>query len=222
MLSSHHRGKSLTTRPKENGRTTTVLLIRHALTSAVGRYLAGRTDIPLSSEGRDQLRELCMYLRDTRIHAIYSSPLERTLATARALASERDVRVDIRDDLLEVDFGEWTGQSFESLDRLPGWRTYNSSRSTAEVPGGENAMALKRRIARVLADIRDCHPGQTAAIVSHAEIIRSAVLHSLGLSPDRFHQVDIAPASVTTLALRDDGVEVLTVNEVANSFEARR
>jgi probable phosphoglycerate mutase len=192
---------------------TTLLLIRHAHTGAVGEYLAGRSEgVPLSARGRAEAAELRTSLHGRVIHAIYSSPLERAMDTARGLALDRHIDVRVRADLVEVDFGEWTGKTFLELDRLPGWQRYNRTRSIAHVPRGENASAVRMRITRALADLHRAHPGQSVAVVTHAEVIRTAVLHYLGTSLDLFHQVEIAPASVTTVALRGERAQVVAVN----------
>lgn len=189
-----------------------LLLIRHAHTSAVGSSLSGRTDnVPLSEHGRQQLAALCYALRGVRIDAIYSSPLERARATAQALADERGLTVSLRDELLEVDFGEWTGKTFVELDALPEWQTFNRRRSSAQIPGGEHAVEIALRATRTLEAIQRAHPGETVAVVSHAEIIRSAVLHYQRRSLDLFHEIDIPPASVTEVRLSAKGAEVLSV-----------
>jgi probable phosphoglycerate mutase len=189
---------------------TVLLLIRHAHTEAVGVFLAGRThDVRLSPHGRAQAAELAHALRTTSVEAIYSSPLARAMNTARAIAAGRNLRVRAADDLNEVNFGEWSGRTFTDLESLPRWRTYNAARSWAPVPGGEDAAALTARTIAALERIHAAHPGQTVAVVSHAEVIRAAVLHWRGLSWHRFWEVEIAPASVTTVVFGEGKVSVL-------------
>lgn len=189
---------------------TVLLLIRHAHTDAVGVYLAGRThDVRLSPLGRAQAARLAHALRRTSLDAIYSSPLTRAIDTARAIAAGRNLRVRVADDLNEVDFGQWSGRAFADLESRPEWQTYNAARSWAPVPGGEDAAALTARTIAALDRIHAAHPGDTVAVVSHAEVIRAAVLHWRGLSWHRFWEVEIAPASVTTVVVGDGKVTVL-------------
>lgn len=191
---------------------TLLLLIRHAHTAAVGTSLSGRAaNVPLSVLGRQQLRDLREALREVRIDAIYSSPLERARATAQALAHERQLVVCCRDELLEVDFGEWTGKTFAELDAIPEWHTFNVRRSVAQIPGGEHAVEFALRATRALEAIRRAHSGETVAVVSHAEIIRSAVLRYRRRSLDLYHEIDIPPASVTRVRLSASRAEVLSV-----------
>jgi broad specificity phosphatase PhoE len=190
-------------------RNTVLLLIRHAHTEAVGVYLAGRThDVRLSPHGRAQAARLARALRSSSLDAIYSSPLARAMDTARAIAAGRHLRVRAADDLNEVDFGEWSGRTFVDLEAKPEWRTYNAARSWAPVPRGEDAAALTARTIAALARIHAAHPGKTVAVVSHAELIRAAVLHWRGLSWSRYWEVEIAPASVTTVVFGEGRAEI--------------
>ena len=184
----------------------TALLVRHAHTDAVGRYLAGRRPgLSLNEEGRTQLVSLRARLADLPLDAIYSSPLERAIETAAAIARGRGLAIYERDDLQEVDFGDWTGRTFDELAPLSAWQTYNRARASAEIPGGESPRALTARICGALEQIRRMHPCGTVAIVSHAEPIRAAVLAYRGLSLDLFHTTEIEPASITTLRIAPDG-----------------
>jgi broad specificity phosphatase PhoE len=180
--------------------TTAIYLVRHGHTEAVGRYLAGRAPgVGLSATGRAQAEALPAQFADRPLHAIYASPLERTRATAAPLARARGLEIRIEPDLMEVDFGEWTGLTFEALERRPDWRAFNAGRSTAVVPGGEAPTAAQARAVSALARIRQAHPGQHVAVVSHADIIRYTLLHASGGSLDDIHTLTITPGSVTRL-----------------------
>jgi broad specificity phosphatase PhoE len=90
---------------------TTFLLIRHAVHELGGGTIAGRRPgVGLSPEGRAQAEDLADRLEGVRIDAVYCSPLERTMETALALATARDVAVQTCEDLQEIDYGEWTGR----------------------------------------------------------------------------------------------------------------
>src|SRR5687767_2098663 len=110
--------------------TTTFLLIRHGLHELGGDIIAGRTPgVHLSDAGRTQADGLCARLADVSIDAIYSSPMERTIETAQPLATRRGLTVEHSPELLEIDFGDWTGKSLHELRGSPGWREWNSFRS---------------------------------------------------------------------------------------------
>jgi probable phosphoglycerate mutase len=191
-----------------------VLLIRHAETDAIGRYLAGRkAGVHLSDAGRAQAGRLPARLARHDLRALYASPLERAIQTAEPLAKERGLDIRLREGFTEVDFGTWTGLSFETLQGLSGWQEFNTRRALAASPGGERLADMQARAVTALEELSTDHPDVTIAVVSHAEIIRSVVLHYLGVSLDLFHRIEISPASVTTLEIAGAGPRFLCIND---------
>src|SRR5215469_15050905 len=100
-----------------------VLVVRHGLTAATGTALAGRTPgIPLDDRGRAQAAALAQRLSPVRLDAIVSSPLERCAQTAATIAQAQEPPspgVQTDDRLIEVGYGDWTGQSLRKLSRDP-------------------------------------------------------------------------------------------------------
>jgi broad specificity phosphatase PhoE len=177
-------------------------LVRHAHTDASDMRLCGRTTgICLSQRGRHESLRLGEQLATVPVNAIYSSPLERARETATAIASVHRLRIDIEESLNEVDFGEWTGRTFDALEPDPEWRSFNEQRSSAVVPNGERPVDVQRRVVMLLTRLANRHRDGHVVLVSHAEVIRSAVLWCLGRSLDDFHQVAIETASITAVLL---------------------
>jgi probable phosphomutase (TIGR03848 family) len=199
---------------------TTFLLVRHALTDWVGRGLSGRLPgIPLSAAGRAQAADLGERLRDLRLDAVYSSPLDRAVQTAQEVARPHGLAVQAREGLNEVDFGEWTGMTFDDLAADGRWKTFNTHRATAAVPGGE---AMSRVMARVASELRVLaarHPAGRVVAVSHCDVIRAALLHHLGMSGDHYARLAAAPASVAVLELGGSGARLLRLNDTGRLAE---
>jgi len=191
-----------------------VLLIRHAETDAVGRYLAGRgVGVRLNDTGRRQAERLEARLSRRTIDAIYTSPQLRARETIQPFAEKLGARVVVRDDLAEVDFGAWTGMTFEALQGRPDWQEFNAHRAAARPPGGEPLPAVQARVVAALDDLEIRHERATVVLVSHAEVIRCAVLHYLAIPLDRFQRIEISPASITSLVVGEDGPRFLCINE---------
>lgn len=94
---------------------TTFFLIRHASCSGLGLTLWGRTpNITLDSKGELQSQRLAERFKDVALDAIYSSPMERARQTAETLARNAKLEVMESQALNEIDFGDWTGKTFES------------------------------------------------------------------------------------------------------------
>ncbi|HET7619098.1 MAG TPA: histidine phosphatase family protein [Vicinamibacterales bacterium] len=190
------------------------LLIRHGHTDAVGARLVSR--LPgshLSTEGTSQVAALCELLRRVSIDAVYMSPLERARETAAIIARDRGLQPVVCDDVNEVDFGEWTGREFKELARDPAWRRFNEQRASATVPGGECAETVRQRVIRALTALHARHAGGTIAVVSHADVIRAAVLHCAGVSTDHWYRFEISPASVTVIDFVPERPRLVSVNE---------
>lgn len=192
---------------------TTFLLIRHGLTDAVGKTITGRLPgVRLNEIGRKQADELYARLGRWKIDAIYSSPLERALETAAPTA--RRLKLDVtRSELLsEVDFGEWSGKSLDELGQLQAWKLYNTFRSSTRAPGGEMMLEVQARMVEQLNRCAREHPDKTLALFSHADAIRAALVHFLGMPIDLLHRIEVRPASINVVRLAEWGPQVLLVN----------
>src|SRR5205085_3024389 len=119
--------------------TAVLLLIRHAAHVEYGRILSGRRrDVALSSDGLQQAEIVSDLLAVEPLAAVYSSPRERAYYTARTIGEPQELKVRIADGLDEVDFGDWTGMSFNDLEGDPAWTEWNEARGSARPPGGES------------------------------------------------------------------------------------
>jgi broad specificity phosphatase PhoE len=89
---------------------TRIYLIRHGATphSAENRF-AGESQVPLSDEGCEQVERLALRLSHMPIAGIYTSPLERTVDTARIVAEPHGLEVQTMDALREINHGHWEG-----------------------------------------------------------------------------------------------------------------
>jgi probable phosphoglycerate mutase len=209
-------------RGRPTGRPTLLLLVRHGHTAFTGRRLPGRLPgIHLSAEGRRQAARLAERLRAlTGIAAVYSSPLERARETAAAIARARGLPVRLEADLTEVDIGAWAGQPVARARQRAAWRRLQHHPSGFRFPGGESFTEMQARVVGALERLITRHPGEAVVAVFHADPIKAALAHALGLSLDLFQRLVIAPASVSVVACGTGGPLVLTVNSVDGDLSA--
>ncbi|MBV9567161.1 MAG: histidine phosphatase family protein [Hyphomicrobiales bacterium] len=195
---------------------TTFFLIRHAAHEGLGECLTGRlSGAGLGEKGRAQARQLGLRLKHERLGRMQASPRERASETADVVARACLVgTVETAPALDEVDFGSWTGKNFGCLAQDPAWRRWNERRADARTPGGESMRDVQRRVVVHMASLASEMPDGTAALVTHAEVIRAALLRALGLSLDDWPRIEIAPASISKITLDRQGVRVLAINEV--------
>ena len=195
--------------------TTTFLMVRHAAHDNVGGFLAGRLPgILLGPDGLAQAERLAQRMRRERFSAIVSSPRERTRQTAQAIADAcGSGPVTFDPDLEEIDFGHWSGKTFDELNQDGSWAAWNAERATAATPAGETMEAVKARVLRCMTRLRGSFSDQTIVVVSHADIIKTAVLCHLGLPTDAGSRLEISPASITTIVAGDWGAKLWQLNE---------
>ena len=135
------------------------------------------------------------------------------METARALAAPSRLEVEPVDALVEIDFGEWTGASFEALESDPRWQAWNERRAEGACPGGESMAGVQRRVVDHLFATARRLPAAVGAMVTHADVIRAAVAHVLGLTLDHFHRFDVSPASITEVQIAGDQARLIQLNE---------
>jgi len=193
---------------------TKFLLIRHALTHAVGKRLSGRMPgVYLSEEGITQAENLALRLAHLPVRAIYSSPLERAVQTAVPIAEKFGLENKVNEDFLEVDFGEWTNKTFKEIETELQFQRFNSYRSVTRIPGGESMLEAQARFIKGLERLYILHPQQTVAIVSHSDLIKATMAYFAGVHLDMFQRIDISPASVSILEMYDETSRISLVND---------
>ena len=193
---------------------TTMLLVRHAPHDRLGRTLCGRMPgVSLGEAGRAAAGSLARALAPAGLASVRASPLARTAETALAIASACRRPLETDDDLLEIDFGAWTGLDFERLAEDPAWERWNRLRAQSRPPGGETMLEAQLRVVRAMERARALHPSGTVALVSHGDVIKAALAWALGLPLGSYDRFDIDPASVSRVGLDEWGARVLGVNE---------
>ncbi len=196
---------------------TTFFLIRHASCRGVGQTLWGRTPgICLNEKGEMQAQRLADRFKNIQLDAIYSSPLERTLQTATAIAQSMKLEVKKSTAANEINFGEWSGKNFDELSSDCQWRRFNSHRSMTMIPGGESFLEVQNRIIKEIEELAAHHGKAKIAIVSHADVIRAAVAYFAATPIDMIERFEISPCSVSVVAVGPDNATLLTINSPAD------
>ncbi len=193
---------------------TLVLLVRHGLTPTTGRRLPGRASgLHLSDDGRRQAEATARRIAALgRVTAVYTSPLERARETAAPIGQALHLAVRVERDLAEVDVGDWTGASLARLRRRREWQVIQRHPSGFRFPGGESLVEMQARVVGALGELVARHRGGVVVAVSHADPIKAAVAHALGMHLDLFQRLVVAPASVTAVAYHPHGPVVLGLN----------
>ncbi|GAB3596162.1 Phosphoserine phosphatase 1 [Corynebacterium faecale] len=178
--------------------STLILLIRHGATPTTGQVLPGRAPgLHLSDVGQKQADEVAQRLHGLPLTAVYTSPMERAQETAAPTAAHFGVGPQVTDDLIECEFGDWTGSKLTDLYKLPEWKTVQQTPSQFRFPGGESFPEMQQRMADALDRIAARHPGEVVALFSHADPLKAAVAHIGGTPLDSFQRISIDTASIS-------------------------
>ena len=189
-------------------------LLRHGEHGLAGHVLVGRMPgVGLSERGRVEVEAVAERLAGADIDALYASPLQRTRETAEIISRRLDLPIGFRHDLLEIDFGEWTGSTFDAIRSHPGWPLWSQYRSIAKVPGGESMRQVQRRIVEAVMELHHTHPDENVLLVSHGDVIRAALVFALGMPLDLYSRLEISLASISTIRIDGAGIRVLAFNE---------
>ena len=189
-------------------------LLRHGEHGLLGRVLAGRMPgVGLTERGRAEIAAVAERLAGDKVAALYASPLQRTRESAEIVAARLGLGIEFRDDVIELDFGEWTGATFESIRADPRWHAWRTQRSLATIPGGESMRQVQRRVVEALIEINQRHRDETVVVVSHGDVIRSALLFALGTSLDYYNRIEVGQGSISTIRIDPDGIRVIAINE---------
>ncbi|MGI5422603.1 histidine phosphatase family protein [Actinomadura luteofluorescens] len=203
---------------------TTLLLVRHGLTAMTGPVLAGWTPgVRLDERGRAQVAALGARMAPLPLAAVVSSPLERCVETAEAVAAGRGEpaeKIETDERFGEVRYGDWTGRPLKELAEEPLWRVVQAHPSAARFPG-EAGEALADAQHRAVTAVRDWNgriaaahgPDALYAVCSHGDIIKSIVADALGLHLDQFQRIQADPASLTVIRYTETRPFVVRLND---------
>jgi broad specificity phosphatase PhoE len=193
----------------------TFFFVRHASTDAAGILCGRAADVHLSSKGLLESEELAKRFRNIQITSIWSSPLERASETANSIAKKAALSVFYSESFNEVNYGEWTGRSFDSLASDPRWHRFNVLRDSTRIPGGEHITEVQKRVLSQLEALALFYQIGNIVVVTHAEPIRLVVAHWLNSTGYLHDRLEISPASVTILRYLPNPL-VLCINNNAS------
>ena len=191
-----------------------VFLVRHGSNDYLAKaLLAGRLpNVHLNDEGRAEAQRLAATLATAGIQRIFSSPLERSVQTAEPTAKRLNLQIEVAPEILEINFGDWTGKPIRDLDRDPAWKNFNLYRSGTRIPNGETMLETQTRMVAFLEELRRENPNQTVALFSHGDPIKSVFAYYLGIPLDLFTRIEISPGSHSILRLEPWGPQILAIN----------
>ncbi len=169
-----------------------IVLVRHGETewSRTLRH-TGRTDVPLTDEGRRQAEIVGRALHGRRFELVLTSPLQRAAETCRLAGFGAEAQAC--DDLCEWDYGDYEGRTTAEIrEEVPGWTLF-----TGGVPNGETAAEVGDRADRVLAEASAANGD--VLLFAHGHVLRILAARWVGLEPSAGRLFALDPATLSTL-----------------------
>ncbi len=180
-----------------------IYIVRHGQTALnVNDIIRGRIPIELDETGQRQASRLGKYLASLEIEALYAGPLNRTMATARAIAGHHPgLVVQTSEGLNDLDFGEWERRSRDEVRRLypEAYIAWLEHPEQLRIPGGESLAEARDRALGTVNEIVSRHSGNIV-LVTHRAMIHVLCCALLGLDNSHFWSFQIDPASVTVFS----------------------
>lgn len=199
--------------------STRIILVRHGQTAwNREERFRGRSDIPLDETGLKQAEATARRLASSGACAVFSSPLVRTMMTARPIAAGLGLSVEPLPELIDIDYGAWQGLSTaEARASDPQlYRKWLETPQVAVFPGGEGVQDVRDRIVRVIAHVLGHYADRTVILVSHVVVCRVFICTVLGLELSHFWQIGQDPCAVNTIGVREGMLVLNSMNDTCH------
>lgn len=193
-----------------------IFLVRHGETDwNRERRVLGRSEVPLNSTGVSQVKDLASFLPVFKIHTVYSSPLKRTIQTAKVLSSHLGIKLESDSHFTEADTGLWEGHLWKEFDNDPVKKDYYLYPETVGPPNGETFSQVIKRAVLGVESLLHRHTEGGFLIVTHSDLIRSILCHYLKVDITVIRKFWIDHASLTSISIDQDSAIVHFLNLLA-------
>jgi broad specificity phosphatase PhoE len=199
-------------------------LVRHGETEANRKGLAlGRADVPLNNRGLAQAEMIARALASEPLAAVYTSPLERTMRVAQAIAGRHGLQAQPRPGLIEMSIGEADGLTFSEMrrrfpDLLEKWVSPEGPESP--MPGGERLIDVQRRAWETVQSLRVVHQDESICAVTHNFVILTILTSALEVELAAFRQLRHSVGALTVLEVGPNHTRVRRLNDTCHLAES--
>lgn len=172
----------------------------------------------LSKFGQEQAERLAERLGKLTIAQVQVSPMDRCSETLAPWLAKygKNVNVITEPNLVEVDYGKWSGKKLATLSRAKLWRKVQGQPSAVTFPEGESLSQMQVRAMQTVHDFFASNLELTI-MVSHGDVIKAIVASSLGMHLDDFQRIVIDPASITILESSGGTIQLTRLNDSDSS-----
>jgi broad specificity phosphatase PhoE len=198
---------------------TRVYLVRHGQTEW-NRELRfrGRADIPLNENGHKQASAIADTLKDKGINAIYTSPLRRSIETARPVAVVFHIETTSVQGLIDINYGEWEGLAYDEVRQRYAtvYRQWEERPHLVTFPNGESLDDVRRRAFSAFTEIVEKNRGKSILIIPHRVINKVLLCALLGLSNSYFWRIRQDTGCINVIEYSDRRFVLVTMNDTCH------
>ena len=197
-----------------------IILVRHGETdyNKERRIQGGTSDIPLSEIGRKQALALGQRLSREEIAAIYSSPLQRALDTAKAIAGYHSLEVITLPSLKEINVGSLEGVLAATLGQR--FDTYLCTNGLQKLPyGGESLEDVQLRAWQTVMELKEKHDGQTIVLVTHYFVVMALICRVLNMQLADICRLRLGTGTLSAFSI--DGDDLAHLQYFNDSFHIK-
>jgi probable phosphoglycerate mutase len=195
-----------------------IIFLRHAQAkNNVERILAGRKEgFPLTKTGIQQAEKIAQFLKPLQISAVYSSPIERAISTAKLAAKHLNLEIRADPRLTEIDMGIFSGMFYEDMFEKHGnvFLKFYQDNPIIEENGVETFSNVKKRVLDIVNYCSKEHQGQNVLLVTHMDPIKAMLSTILHLKPESLYELIIRNASLTILKKEQNNYSLAAINSM--------
>jgi len=197
-----------------------VILVRHGETdwNLSKRIQGGNSDTQLNQRGRQQAESLALRLKQEKIQAIYSSPLQRAQDTARAIACYHQLPVEIEPSLKEIEVGELEGMSIADVGKhLSEFLVkHKQDEELPRLPGGESLTEVQQRVWGTIQRLVNKHSDGVLVVVGHYFSVLAAVCSVLNLPLSQITRLRLNSSSISIITFDEQAARLILFNDTCH------
>jgi broad specificity phosphatase PhoE len=197
---------------------TKVYLVRHGQTAwNLEEVFRGRADIPLDETGKNEVHLAGEALKDETLHAIYSSPLSRSMETAENIAKFQNIPVTPFDSIIDISYGEWEGKSLKEVqEKFPDlYALWLEEPHKVNFPAGESLDEVRSRSMEAVENLVAKHKNENIALVAHRVPNKVICCALLGIDNSNFWRIQQDTASTNLFTYKDGQWIVSFLNDTS-------
>ena len=199
---------------------STLILVRHGHVEGISpERFRGRADLPLTTLGQKQSKETAQFISSKwNADQVYSSPLQRCVTTAKIIAQHQNLEVKSLEQLIDIDYGKWQGQTVEHVQSVEPYlyQRWLKHPQYTLIEDGETLADVQARLVRAFDHICKTHPNGTVIAVGHDSVIRIFLTLLLNMPLSSYWQIEQDPCAVNVVRFLDDECKVDCINTTAH------